>query len=70
MRAAVLAVRAGAADRIVVAVPVAPRSTLETLGAEVDEVVCLIAPEPFRGVGAWYADFDQVSDEAVGALLG
>jgi predicted phosphoribosyltransferase len=32
--------------------------------------VCLIAPEPFRGVGAWYADFDQVSDEAVGELLG
>jgi predicted phosphoribosyltransferase len=70
MRAAVLAVRAGAAERIVVAVPVAPASTLETLGAEVDEVVCLLSPEPFRGVGAWYADFGQVSDETVGALLG
>jgi predicted phosphoribosyltransferase len=32
--------------------------------------VCLLSPEPFRGVGAWYADFGQVSDETVGALLG
>ncbi len=58
MRAAVLAVRARPAERVVVAVPVAPRSTSTTLGLEVDEVVCLITPEPFRGVGAWYADFE------------
>ena len=70
MRVAVLALRAGSPARIVVAVPVAPRSTCEALRADVDEVVCLITPEPFGGVGAWYADFGQVSDETVGALLG
>jgi predicted phosphoribosyltransferase len=52
MRVAVLALRAGSAESIVVAVPVAPRSTCELLRAEADEVVCLITPEPFRGVGA------------------
>ncbi len=70
MRAAVLAARTGGAERIVVAVPVAPRSTCSVLQAEVEEVVCLISPEPFHGVGAWYADFGQVSDETVDALLG
>jgi putative phosphoribosyl transferase len=69
MRVAVGVVRAQAPERVVVAVPVAPRSTCEALSAEVDEVVCLITPEPFLGVGAWYEDFDQVSDETVRALL-
>jgi putative phosphoribosyl transferase len=69
MRVAALVVRARSAQRVVVAVPVAPRSTCETLRAEVDEIVCLLTPEPFHGVGAWYEDFDQVSDDAVRALL-
>jgi putative phosphoribosyl transferase len=69
MRAAVAAVRARSADRIVVAVPVAPPSTCTVLRAEADEVVCLVTPQPFFGVGAWYEDFEQVSDETVRVLL-
>ena len=69
MRAAVAAVRARSADRVVVAVPVAPPSTCTVLRAEADEVVCLVTPEPFFGVGAWYEDFEQVSDETVRGLL-
>jgi putative phosphoribosyl transferase len=69
MRVAVRVVRARSSERVVVAVPVAPRSTLDTLRAEVDEVVCLISPEPFLGVSAWYEEFDQVGDDTVRALL-
>lgn len=69
MRAAVGAARGQAARRIVVAVPVAPRDTCEELRREVDEIVCLSTPEPFGGVGLWYADFAPVSDEEIRDLL-
>lgn len=54
---------------IVVAVPVAPRTTLNRLQHEVDQLVCVEAPEPFYGVGEFYPDFSQVSDEEVNELL-
>jgi putative phosphoribosyl transferase len=34
-----------------------------------DEVVCLYAPENFQAVGQFYADFGQVEDDEVVALL-
>jgi putative phosphoribosyl transferase len=55
---------------IVVATPVAPRATCERLQREVAEVVCVESPEPFYGVGQFYHDFSQVSDEEVNELLG
>lgn len=69
MRVAVVAVRTHSPARIVIAIPVAPESTCDLLRAEADEVICLVTPEPFFGVGAWYEDFEQVSDETVRALL-
>jgi predicted phosphoribosyltransferase len=39
------------------------------LSTEVDEVVCAQTPEPFYGVGYWYEDFSQLSDEEVHDLL-
>jgi len=69
MYAAVLAMRQKAPQHIVVAVPVAPADTYDSLAREVDAMVCLILPSHFRGVGAWYADFTQVSDEEVRTLL-
>lgn len=65
MYAAVLAIRAQDPRRVVVAVPVAPKETLAQLSEYADEVVCLSSPEPFRGVGAWYADFRQITDQEV-----
>jgi len=56
--------------RIVIAVPVAPPSACDLLLPEVDEFVCLEMPEPFFGVGQFYDDFSQVSDEEVKELLG
>jgi len=39
------------------------------LRPEADEVVCLHAPRLFYGVGQWYRDFSQVTDEEVVAVL-
>lgn len=69
MRVAIAAVRKQAARKIILAVPVAPRETLDTLSPLVDEVICLITPDPFRAVGQWYANFNQTSDEEVHQLL-
>jgi putative phosphoribosyl transferase len=69
MRAAIAALKKLEPGRIVVAVPVAPRSTVEELGKDVDEVVCVLTPEPFDGVGRWYRDFSQTTDQEVRILL-
>lgn len=69
MRAAVRALRQQGPGRVVVAVPVAPPETCQVLRQEVDEVVCLMTPRAFGGVGRWYEDFSQISDEEVRWLL-
>ncbi|MHB8522389.1 MAG: phosphoribosyltransferase [Limisphaerales bacterium] len=69
MRAAALALRQQHPARIVIAVPTAAASTCEEVKAEADEVVALMMPEPFYGVGRWYEDFSQTTDEEVRGLL-
>ncbi len=69
MLAAVRGVRAGGAARVVVAVPVAPVDAIVALEREADEVVCLATPEPFFAVGHHYADFHQVDDDELVALM-
>jgi putative phosphoribosyl transferase len=56
-------------DRVVLAVPVAPRDGLLDMSRVVDDVVCLRTPHPFLAVGAWYRRFGQTSDDEVRALL-
>jgi predicted phosphoribosyltransferase len=69
MRAAAAALREQGPSRIVVAAPVAAEEACEMFRGEVDEVVCARTPEPFYGVGLWYEDFSQTSDEEVHELL-
>ena len=78
MKAAVHALRSlgnhagrgqSAPSRIVVAVPVAARSTCAELARHVDQVVCLATPEPFHAVGAFYRSFNQTTDDEVRVLL-
>lgn len=69
MRAALRATRARKPSKLVLAVPVAPAETLADLSHEVDQTVCLAAPEPFGAVGYFYGDFGQVTDDEVIALL-
>lgn len=69
VRAAVAALRRQQPGRLIVAVPVAAASTCDLLRPEVDELICLAVPNPFYGVGAWYADFSQTTDDQVRTLL-
>jgi putative phosphoribosyl transferase len=69
MRAALRSVRHRKPASIVLAVPVAPGETIDSLRGEADEIVCLHTPAAFGGVGQFYADFAQVDDEIVAGLL-
>lgn len=69
MRAAVKGLRAQGPARIVVAVPAAALEVCEAFRHEVDEIVCAMTPEPFYGVGRWYEEFSQITDEEVRLLL-
>jgi putative phosphoribosyl transferase len=68
-RAALRAVRARGARRVILAVPVAAPDAARAVKAETVEVVALLTPRRFRSVGEWYADFGQLSDADVLALL-
>lgn len=69
MTAAVAGVRAHGPSRIVVAVPVAARETVERMHEIADDCVSVLVPRSFGGVGQWYEDFDQTSDDEVRSLL-
>ena len=68
-RAALRALRQRKPRQLVLAVPVAPTSTLHDLREEADDVVCLEDYEEFGAIGFFYSDFRQVSDDTVIDLL-
>ncbi|WP_375206668.1 phosphoribosyltransferase [Hyphococcus sp.] len=65
MEAAVAAMCKAGAAQIIVAVPVAPRDTIEKLEKIADDVIALETPYPFWSVGSWYQSFPQLTDEDV-----
>jgi len=69
MLAAAQALRVQEPKRIIVGVPIAARDTCESFRQVVDDVVCVMTPHPFYGVGRWYEDFSQTSDQDVRKLL-
>ncbi|HEV7925015.1 MAG TPA: phosphoribosyltransferase [Verrucomicrobiae bacterium] len=69
MRAAVMAARERHPARVIVAAPVAARDTCQEFKELADEVVCVQTPSNFEGVGQWYEDFSQTSDQEVRRLL-
>lgn len=68
-RAALASVRRAQPATLVFAAPVCSEDGCRTLAAEGYTVVCVSTPADFRGVGEWYADFEQVTDETVIAVL-
>lgn len=70
MIAAVRWARVLGAGRVVAAVPVGARKTVELLRGEADEVVCPHAVEELGAVGLWYREFSPVDERDVAALLG
>jgi putative phosphoribosyl transferase len=69
MLAAVAAVRTQDPRRVIVAAPVASREACDALGHRADACLCTANPDPFYGVGLWYLDFTQTSDDEVRHLL-
>jgi putative phosphoribosyl transferase len=69
MLAAIKAVRTRSPRRVVVAVPIASAEACADLDQAADRTICLETPDPFYGVGVWYEDFSETSDEQVLALL-
>lgn len=65
VRAALKALRRMGPRRLILAVPVAPADTCRALRREVDDLVCLAQPEPFRAIGLHYDDFHQLDDAEV-----
>lgn len=69
MRAALAGLKRRNPARLVLAVGVAPLDIFDQLFSQVNDVFCLVTPEPLHAVGLHYRDFDQVSDEEVMDLL-
>ncbi|MGM0540955.1 MAG: phosphoribosyltransferase [Pseudomonadota bacterium] len=69
MHAAIDAVKQQNPQKIIVAIPVAPPDSVDSLAQMVDEVICPLQPRQLSSIGQWYADFSQVSDETVIDLL-
>jgi len=69
MRAAAAALRQQGAAKIIVAVPVGAPITCHEIKSVADDVVCLQTPDSFMGVGQYYEDFSQTTDEEVRELL-
>jgi predicted phosphoribosyltransferase len=69
MIAALRAVRPQNPAKLIAAMAVAPRTAVEKMKQEADEVVCLSVPAAFYAVGQFFADFRQVTDEEVKEIL-
>ncbi|HVE98850.1 MAG TPA: phosphoribosyltransferase family protein [Mycobacteriales bacterium] len=67
--AALLALRARHPRALVLAAPTCAPESAAHLRAIADVVLCVVEPDDFRAVGAWYDRFDQTSDAEVRDLL-
>ena len=69
MHTAIIALRKLSPKKIIVAVPVAPREIVAEFAKLSDEMICLYPADFFSGVGAFYENFSQTTDEEVLELL-
>lgn len=69
MKAAIMALQKKQPKEIIVAVPVAARSTCDEMSGLVKTLICPLQPVDFHAVGLWYDNFSQTSDEEVIELL-
>lgn len=63
--ASVATARQAHARRVIGAIPVGPRTTVQEARSLVDQLIVLRVPEPFYAVGNFYQDFEQVEDREV-----
>jgi putative phosphoribosyl transferase len=69
VRAALHAVRRSKPARLILAAPVAPPETVNSLHGDADEIVCLATPERFWAISMFYSRFPQISDDEVTTLM-
>ncbi len=69
LQAALETVRRQQPQKIIVAVPIAAPVSCKQLEAQVDQMVCLITPQPLYSISCWYQNFSQTSDRQVQQLL-
>ena len=69
MLATIDIVKLGEPKKIVIAIPVAPIEAISRLKGMVEELICIETPPNFIGVGQFYENFEQVSDEEVIKIL-
>lgn len=69
MQAAIKTVKSEEAKEIIIAIPVAPKETIQKIKMSVDKIICLSTPSPFYAVGEFYEDFREVKDDEVIRML-
>lgn len=69
MKAAIQSIKTKKPSKLVIAIPVAPKETLDEMEGTVDEIVCLATPPFFQAVGQFYHHFYQTTDQEVIDLL-
>jgi putative phosphoribosyl transferase len=69
MKAAIAVLKAQHPQRLVVAIPVAAPDICQEMEELVDEVVCIMTPDPLYAIGFWYENFAQTTDAEVCELL-
>ena len=67
--AAITTIKQKSPKKIILAVPVAPLSTVKRIEPEVDSLIVLNTPENFYAIGQFYSYFPQVADDEVIGLL-
>jgi len=68
-RAAMRVAQAAGATSVILAVPVAPPTTVAELAQVARAVVCVATPSPFAAIGQWYRDFSPTTDDEVVRIL-
>ncbi|WP_390913777.1 erythromycin esterase family protein [Pseudosulfitobacter sp. SM2401] len=70
MKAALIGLKRNSPERIIVALPVAPKAALQEISDQADDIICLHPVTSFHGVGGFYRDFHQLTDDETVGLLG
>ena len=69
MKAAILSLKKYSPKKIIIAVPVGAKETIDEFRKQVDEIVCLHVPESMYAIGEFYRNFEQTTDQEVVSFL-
>ncbi len=69
MIASIYALKELRAKKIIVAIPLAPYTTIEKLKTLVDEIICPFIPDDFYAISQYYDNFEEITDKEVIRIL-